>query len=175
MARSKEELAEWTLDSENLPGGMDTAQVARTIGTKPKRKAKESDSDYAARVAADEDYRQGAVIDVLRVDSTGAAVKNAIAFLSENGPAVEVDGKEVPFGIAFTAAALNNALLNHVGKLEVGQIESALSFVPPITSPRYIDTFDVVDRAMEEFRQENGRMPNMKEYKEILARFGVEA
>ena len=143
MARTAEPLATWEVNPDELPDGISVAQTSRTVGDRPDRPEGMSDEDYEALCAADPNYRKGALIRVLRVAHTGEAVRNAIAFLSEHGPGED-------YGIRFAAEAINGALLNHVGKLNADQVDSALSFVPPISGPRYVDPYEAVGAQVQE-------------------------
>jgi hypothetical protein len=131
MAKVAQEVARWKLPKD-LPAGVIIDTSKRTVGTKPKREAKESMDDYKARVKASGEYAAGQLVTVLRVAETGEGVRNAIELLSKHGPGED-------YGIKFAAAALNSALQGHVAKLTPATVGDSLSLVPPCSGPRYVD------------------------------------
>ena len=161
MARVATELKTWDVDLDNLPAGLEIANTVRTLGTRPKQNKDESDDDYKARIAADPNYKPNAVVRVFRVAETSEGVANAIRFLSEHGPQDE-DGPG--YGIILAANALNDAFMNHFNKLDPKDADDALSFVPPVTRPRYVDPFEAATERIARLSREAGRMLTIEEY-----------
>jgi hypothetical protein len=166
MAQVAKALATWKIPtvSDKLPEGITVDTSKKTVGKKPDRIDGEALEAYKARVKESGDYAAGQLVEFLRVAPTTEGVRNAIAFLSENGP-----GKD--YGIAFTAAALNSALQNHVSKLTPTTAADSLSFVPPVSEPRYVDRTEVASQTMAaEYRAKVAAGEKMSD-KDIAARW----
>ncbi len=153
MARKASEVTFLKTAPKDLPDGIETVEVKRTLRTiKPEGHT----GDFKAQT--------GSVILALDVPVvSGEGVLAYPTFYSENTG--EDNGPD------FVAEAIRNAIANAAAaKIALGQESRSRLFVPPIAALRVVDKGEMVGQRLAEWTRDNpGKMPSADVLKELYA------